>query len=91
MIDIKDIDPGNSYACKFKVEHMLDQDGKLSDGEGSIFELGTYQGFGVIATRDVEQRLVEVNDQASGKTFVVSWDDVWAVDDVEWVDADPKW
>ena len=42
MIDIKDIDPGNSYACKFKVEHMLDQDGKLSDGEGSIFELGTY-------------------------------------------------
>ena len=90
MIDIKDIDPGNSYACKFKVEDMLDQDGKLSDGEGSIFELVTYHGFGVIATRDVEQRLVEVNDQDSGKTFVVSWDDVWAVDDVEWVDADPK-
>ena len=87
MIDIKDITPGQSYACKFKVEHMLDQDGNLSDGEGSIFELGTYEGLGIIITRDTEQRLVKVKDQASSKEFVVSYDSIWDVDDVEWADA----
>ncbi len=87
MIKIEDITPGQSYACKFKVEHMLDQDGNLSDGEGSIFELGTYEGLGIIITRDTEQRLVKVKDQASSKEFVVSYDSIWDVDDVEWADA----
>ena len=87
MIDIKDITPGQSYACKFKVEHMLDQDGNLSDGEGSIFELGTYEGLGIIITRDTEQRLVKVKDEASSKEFVVSYDSIWDVDDIEWADA----
>ena len=66
---------------------MLDQDGNLSDGEGSIFELGTYEGLGIIITRDTEQRLVKVKDQASSKEFVVSYDSIWDVDDVEWADA----
>jgi|TARA_B110000971_G_C19721666_1_gene368895 hypothetical protein len=87
VIKIEDITPGQSYACKFKVEHMLDQDGNLSDGEGSIFELGTYEGLGIIITRDTEQRLVKVKDQASSKEFVVSYDSIWDVDDVEWADA----
>ena len=87
MIKIEDITPGQSYACKFKVEHMLDQDGNLSDGEGSIFELGTYEGLGIIITRDTEQRLVKVKDQASSKEFVASYDSIWDVDDVEWADA----
>ena len=87
MIKIEDITPGQSYACKFKVEHMLDQDGNLSDGEGSIFELGTYEGLGIIITRDTEQRLVKVKDQASSKEFVVCYDSIWDVDDVEWADA----
>ena len=87
MIDIKDITPGQSYACKFKVEHMLDQDGNLSDGEGSVFELGTYEGLGIIITRDTEQRLVKVKDEASSKEFVVSYDSIWDVDDIEWADA----
>ena len=87
MVNIEDITPGKSYACKFKVEHMLDQDGNLSDGEGSIFELGTYEGLGIIITRDTEQRLVKVKDQASSKEFVVSYDSIWDVDDVEWADA----
>ena len=77
MIKIEDITPGQSYACKFKVEHMLDQDGNLSDGEGSIFELGTYEGLGIIITRDTEQRLVKVKDEASSKEFVVSYDSIW--------------
>ena len=88
MINIEDIDPGNSYACKFKVEHMLDQHGELSNGEGSVFELGTYEGFGLINTRDCDNRLLEVTDRTSGKTFVVSWDDAWAVDRVEWVESE---
>ena len=87
MIDIKDIIPGQSYACKFKVEHMLDEDGNLSFGEGSIFELGTYEGLGIIMQRDTEQRLVRVKDEATSKEFVLSYDSIWDVDDVEWADA----
>ena len=29
MIDIQDITPGESYACKFRIETTLDEDGKV--------------------------------------------------------------
>ena len=85
MIKIEDITPGQSYACKFKVEHMLDQDGNLSDGEGSIFELGTYEGLGVIIARDADQQLVKLRDTKSKREFTVSFKDIWDIDTVDWV------
>jgi len=88
MIDITEITPGLSYACKFKTRTMLDSLGRpapnLSDtplgGEGE------YEGFGVLKQRDLEKRLVVVYDESSSRDFIVSFDDIWDVDTVEWVD-----
>ena len=86
MIAIEDITPGNSYACKFKVRTMLDTLGRpapnLSDtplaGEGN------YEGIGVLMQRDSDQRLVKLQDEKSKKEFVVSFDDIWDIDTIEW-------
>lgn len=93
MIDIMDIVPGNSYACKFKVETMLDTLGRpapnLSDTP--LKGPGVYEGFGVLMQRDKDQRLVRLKDDSSGKEFVCSFDDIWDIDEVEWIDPlDPE-
>ena len=63
MIDIKDIIPGNSYACKFKVKTMLDDLGRpapnLSDRP--LKGTGLYEGIGVLMQRDTEKELVKLN------------------------------
>lgn len=86
MIDIKDITPGNSYACKFKVKTMLDDLGRpapnLSDRP--LKGTGLYEGIGVLMQRDSDQRLVKLQDEKSKKEFVVSFDDIWDIDTVEW-------
>ena len=88
MIDIKDIVPGNSYACKFKVETMLDTFGRpapnLSDTP--LKGPGIYEGLGILTQRDMESRLVGLIDEKSKKEFVVSFDDIWDVDEVEWTE-----
>ena len=87
MIDIKDITPGESYACKFRVETMLDELGRppgLSDTPLAGVQM--YEGLGVLIARDVTQELVKLKDQASSKEFVVAWADIWDVDTVDWVD-----
>lgn len=87
---IEDITPGESYACKFRVETMLDNLGRpapnLSDQP--LKGPGVYEGVGVLLQRDTEQRLVKLQDEKSRKEFVVSFDDIWDVDTIEWVDAD---
>lgn len=88
MIAIEDVKPGNSYACKFKVKTMLDALGRpapnLSDtplkGEGM------YEGVGVLSARDMNTRLVRLIDEKTEKEFVVSFDDIWDIDVVEWTD-----
>ena len=87
MIKIEDITPGNSYACKFKVETMLDTMGRppgLSDTP--LAGVKMYEGLGVLLARDTEQRLVELQDEKSKKKFVVSFDDIWDVDTIDWVE-----
>jgi len=88
MIDIMDITPGNSYACKFKVETLLDTLGRpapnLSDTP--LQGKGLYEGVGILVQRDVDQRLVKLQDEKSKKEFVVSFDDIWDIDEIEWVD-----
>ena len=88
MIDIQDITPGESYACKFRVETMLDEFGRppgLSDTP--LKGVGTYEGVGVLVQRDLDQRLVKLQDEKSKREFVVSFDDIWDIDTVDWVDA----
>lgn len=87
-IAIEAITPGESYACKFRVTVMLDTLGRpapnLSDtplqGEGE------YESLGVLVQRDLNARLVVLHDDASKRDFVVSFDDIWDIDRIEWQD-----
>lgn len=88
MIDILEVVPGEAYACKFKVETMLDDLGRpapnLSDQP--LKGVGIYEGLGILLQRDVDQRLVKLRDEKSGKDFIVSFDDIWDIDTIEWND-----
>jgi hypothetical protein len=90
MIAIEDITPGNSYACKFKIETMLDTFGRpapnLSDTP--LKGVGLYEGIGILKQRDMDQRLVVLQDEKSRKDFVVSFDDIWDVDEIEWTEPE---
>lgn len=84
---IQDIEVGKSYACKFKVETMLDTYGRppgLSDTP--LKGPGLYEGFGVIEIRDSEKEVVQIVDEKSSKKFVVPFKDIWDIDTVDWVD-----
>ena len=87
MIKIEDIKPGNSYAAKFKVETMLDTFGRIPGlSDTPLAGVGVYEGLGVLLARDTDQRLVELQDEKSKKKFVVSFDDIWDVDTIDWVE-----
>ena len=89
MIAIEDVTPGQSYACKFRVETMLDELGRIPGlSDTPLKGVGTYEGLGILVSRDMNTRLVELEDEKSKKKFVVSFDDIWDIDTVEWVDAD---
>ena len=93
MIDITEVIPGKSYACKFKVETMLDVLGRpapnLSDQP--LKGKGIYEGLGILMQRDSEKELVKLKDEKSSKEFVVPFSDIWDVDEVEWTDPlEPK-
>jgi len=88
MIDIENIIPGNSYACKFRVETMLDTFGRIPGlSDTPLKGVGTYEGIGILMQRDVEQRLVKLKDEKSSKEFVVGFDDIWEIDEINWVDS----
>ena len=88
MIKIEDIKPGNSYAAKFKVETMLDTYGRIPGlSDTPLKGVGVYEGIGILLARDTEKRLVELQDEKSKKKFVVSFDDIWDVDDIDWVET----
>ena len=83
MYDIHDIEQGKTYACKFKIEIMLDTLGRPMGIDEAPF-LGVpslYEGIGVIKIRDIENKQVQVVDEKTGKEFVLSFDDIWDVDD----------
>ena len=86
MYDIKEITPGNPYACKFKVKTIVDVMGRphpnLSDQP--IKGPEWYEGFGVLIQRDMKSELVKIQDEKSKKEFVVPFSDIWDVDDGEW-------
>ena len=88
MMKIEDIEVGKSYGCKFKVTTMLDAMGRPAPNLSDVplKGPGEYEGFGVIQVRDTNSRLVELYDTTARKTFRVSFDDIWEVDEVEYVD-----
>lgn len=85
MIKIEDITTGKSYACKFRVETMVDIHGRIPGlSDTPLAGLKLYEGLGILVQRDSEKRLVKLQDDKSKKEFVVSFDDIWDVDEVEW-------
>lgn len=91
MIDIRDITPGESYGCKFRAKNIpLDEFGRpggmLSMADLPIKEFGDYEGFGFLKQRDLDQELVVVVDDKTGKEFVCSFEDIWDIDSIEFVD-----
>jgi|TARA_B110000977_G_scaffold130836_1_gene166736 hypothetical protein len=90
MIDIRYVIPGESYACKFKVETMLDEDGQpvhLNVGQTANGP-GMYEGFGLIVKRDMNTEMVELTDRKSGKNFFVPFDQLSDIDTVHWVETE---
>lgn len=88
MIDILEVVPGNSYACKFRVETMLDTLGRPAPNLSDVplKGPGMYESIGILTQRDIDQRLVRLTDEKSKKEFVVSFDDIWDIDTIEWND-----
>lgn len=94
MIDIRDITPGKSYACKFVLRNIpLDGYGRpgglMSMADVPVQKYGDYESLGILLARDMEKELVELEDtQSDGKPkkYVVPFADIWDVDDVEWVE-----
>ena len=85
---IEDIEVGKSYGCKFKVTTMLDTMGRPAPNLSDVplKGPGEYEGFGVIQVRDTNSRMVELYDTKSRKTFKVDFDNIWDIDEVEYVD-----
>ena len=87
MIDIRKVEVGKSYACKFKVEHILDEYDRIPGlSDTPIKGIGWYEGFGELMQRDSEKQLVKILDEKSKKEFVVPFDQIWDVDVVEYVE-----
>lgn len=88
MIDIRDITPGESYACKFRVTTMLDDLGRpapnLSDRP--LKGKGAYESTGILQTRDLDSELVQLQDEKTKREFVVPFRDIWDIDTIEWQD-----
>ena len=85
MIDIKEITPGKSYGCKYRLVTMLDKAGKpVPMQPKDIAGPGTYEGFGILVKRDVENKIVELYDRDVERNFFVPFDDIWDVDEIEW-------
>ena len=90
-MQIKDIPAGTSWACKFRTTTFLDSNGEpvatplnLQLGQAHPGTPGEYTSLGIIQTRDTEQQLVQLLDTRTNREFVVSWDNCWDLDTVEW-------
>jgi len=87
MLRIDEIKVGQSYACKFKCETMLDiNESPITDDSIPLKGPGIYQSLGIIKTRDIDQQVVKLIDEKTKKTFVIPFSDIWDIDEIEWVE-----
>lgn len=89
-MNIEDIRPGESWACKFKTVTFLDSAGtpvsapNLALGQSHPGMPGNYTSVGIIQIRDIENNRVQLQDVESQKQFTVAFEDCWDVDRIEW-------
>lgn len=87
---LDDVTAGESWGCRFRINTMLDAEGVpldtkyLQPGDAAPGTPGVYESTGVIRVRDRDSRQLLVLDMQSPREFVVSYDDVWDVDRVEY-------
>lgn len=87
MLTINEIKVGQSYACKFRCETMLDdQNLPVTSDTKNLKGPGVYESLGVIKTRDVDNRLVELVDNVTKRQFTIPFNDIWDIDEVEWIE-----
>jgi len=91
-MQIENIPAGESWACRYRCTRWLDSAGRPIEAKpkniGSVHpgKPGEWEGIGVIQIRDADRRLVQLWDTELHTSVTVSWDDVWAVEPVEWLD-----
>ena len=91
-MEIKDINAGESWACKFRTTTFLDLEGvpvtavNLQLGQAHPGTPGVYESVGIIARRDLDNNLVELVDSRTQKQFVVAVADCWDIDTIDWIE-----
>ena len=84
MITVEKMKPGKGYECTFTVKNIpLDEFGRpggmYSLADIPIFKIGDYTSTGTIVARDLNKKLVEVEDRKTNslpKTYVVEFKNV---------------
>lgn len=84
-----DIQPGNSYGCKFRTKTYLDPNGKPTDlsqlpKNPADVKIGDWISWGLIAKRDSRNQLLEIKDQQITRTWILHYSDVWDIDLAEY-------
>lgn len=51
------------------------------------FRVGENEGIGLLLTRDLENRLVKLRDVNSMMELTVSFDNIWDIDYVNWIES----
>ena len=88
MIEIEKVIVGKSYACKFFIKTACDRSGQpvLNLSGDTDTENKNYESIGIIVQRDTTNNLVRLIDKSSRLQFVVPFDNIWDVDEIEWID-----
>ena len=84
MITVETMEPGKGYECTFTVKNIpLDEFGRpggmMSLADIPIEKIGDYTSTGTIVARDLNKKLLEVEDRKTNslpKTYVVKFADV---------------
>lgn len=91
---IENCTAGESWGCRFRIHTFVDSQGQPVNTQNLAVgqpvrdgKPGIYEGFGIIQKRDREKQLVELWDNSAGRTWIVSWQDCWDCDRVEWSES----
>lgn len=84
-LHITEISAGQSYACRFRLQTVLDEKGYPANPTSPPVRFGTFESLGIIVKRDTEAELVELLDQHSKEKYIVPFSDIWDVDTIDWV------
>lgn len=92
-MQIQDINPGESWGCRFRTTTFIDNDTglpidaqNLQLGQTHPGNPGVYEGIGVIQVRDTENQRVQLQCVKTLRQFTVDFDDCWDIDTIEWVE-----